>query len=73
MIRFDKVTKHLGGRKILDAVDMEIREGETFVIVGTSGAGKSVTLKHMVRLLTPDSGRVVVDDEVISEATGGDL
>jgi phospholipid/cholesterol/gamma-HCH transport system ATP-binding protein len=73
MIRFEKVTKRLGGRVVLDALDLEIKEGETFVIVGTSGAGKSVTLKHMVRLLTPDHGRVVVGDEVVSEAGGSDL
>jgi phospholipid/cholesterol/gamma-HCH transport system ATP-binding protein len=73
MIRFEKVTKRLGGNVVLDAVDLEIREHETFVIVGASGAGKSVTLKHMVRLLTPDSGQVWVGDELISEATGRDL
>ena len=73
MIRFEKVTKMLGGKRVLDALDMEIRKGETFVIVGTSGAGKSVTLKHMVRLLSPDSGRVVVDGEVVSELSGGEL
>ena len=73
MITFDKVTKVLSGRAILDGVDFTIQEGETFVIVGPSGAGKSVTLKHMVRLLTPDSGRVVVGDSVISESTGAEL
>jgi len=73
MIRFEKVCKRLGGRVVLDGVDMEIEKNETFVIVGSSGAGKSVTLKHMVRLLTPDSGRVWVGDELVSEATGGDL
>ena len=73
MIRFEKVTRRLGGRLVLDAVDLEIQKGETFVIVGSSGAGKSVTLKHMVRLLTPDSGRVWVGDDVVSEARGRDL
>lgn len=73
MIRFEQVSKRLGGKVVLDAVDFEVREHETFVIVGASGAGKSVTLKHMVRLLTPDSGRVWIGDEPISEASGGDL
>ncbi|MBU1908709.1 MAG: ATP-binding cassette domain-containing protein [Verrucomicrobia bacterium] len=73
MIRFEKVTRRLGGRLVLDEVDFEIQKGETFVIVGSSGAGKSVTLKHMVRLLTPDSGRVWVGDDVVSEARGADL
>jgi phospholipid/cholesterol/gamma-HCH transport system ATP-binding protein len=73
MIRFEKVHKKLGGRVVLDGVDFEIRDNETFVIIGTSGAGKSVTLKHMVRLLTPDSGRVWVGDDVVSEASGVEL
>ena len=68
MIRFDKVTKYFGDRKVLDAVNFQVEPGETFVLVGFSGAGKSVTLKHMIRLLTPDEGRVTDGDDVISEA-----
>jgi phospholipid/cholesterol/gamma-HCH transport system ATP-binding protein len=70
MIRFDNVTKVLGGRTVLDRLSFEIVRGQTFVIVGPSGAGKSVTLKHMVRLLTPDDGAVLVDGENVSEAGG---
>jgi phospholipid/cholesterol/gamma-HCH transport system ATP-binding protein len=70
MIRFEKVHKRLGGRTVLDGVDLQIEPGETFFIVGTSGAGKSVTLKHMVRLLTPDSGQVWVGDDCVSQARG---
>ncbi|HPG01320.1 MAG TPA: ATP-binding cassette domain-containing protein [Kiritimatiellia bacterium] len=73
MIRFEKVSKRFGRKVVLDGVDMEIKDGETFVIVGSSGAGKSVTLKHMVRLLTPDSGRVIIGDDVVSEARGSRL
>ena len=73
MIRFEKVHKRLGGRVVLDGVDFDIRDNETFVIIGTSGAGKSVTLKHIVRLLTPDSGRVWVGDDIVSEASGSEL
>ncbi len=73
MIRFQRVTKHLGGKLVLDKVSFEIEKGETFIIVGVSGAGKSVTLKHMVRLLTPEEGRVMVGDDVVSEARGADL
>jgi phospholipid/cholesterol/gamma-HCH transport system ATP-binding protein len=73
MIRFEKVTKRFGRKLVLDNVDLEIQDNETFVIVGTSGAGKSVSLKHMIRLLTPDSGRVWIGDDVISEASGNDL
>lgn len=73
MIRLEHVTKILGERRVLDGVDLEVRDGETLVIVGPSGTGKSVTLKHMVRLMTPDEGRVLVGDEVISEAAGDNL
>ena len=73
MIRLQHITKYFGERKVLDDIDVEIKTGETFVIVGFSGAGKSVTLKHIIRLLTPDSGKVIVDDEVISEASGENL
>ncbi len=61
------------GKAVLDGLDFEIQKGETFVIVGPSGTGKSVTLKHMVRLLTPDDGSIYVGDECINEATGSDL
>lgn len=73
MIRFERVTKFFGERKVIDAFDFTIKDGETFVIVGFSGAGKSVTLKHIIRLLTPDQGRVLVEGEAISEAGGRDL
>ncbi len=68
MIRFEKVSKRLSGRVVLDEISFEIEAGETFVIVGASGAGKSVSLKHMVRLLTPDTGAVWVGDECVSRA-----
>lgn len=73
MIAFRNVSKTLGGKKVLNGIDFEIERGETFVIVGASGAGKSVSLKHMIRLMTPDEGEVVVDGDVISEAEGRDL
>jgi phospholipid/cholesterol/gamma-HCH transport system ATP-binding protein len=73
MIRFEHVTKVLSGRKVLDDLSFEIQKGETFVIVGPTGMGKSVTIKHMVRLMTPDEGKVYVGDEVVSEATGAKL
>lgn len=73
MIRLEHVTKRLGGRVILDDISLEIEQGETLAIVGFSGAGKSVTLRHMVRLLTPDSGKVWVGDECVSTAWGRDL
>ena len=73
MIRFDHVTKRLGGRNVLDDLSFEVKKGEIFIIVGPSGTGKSVTLKHMVRLLTPTSGSVWIGDTEISAADGGTL
>jgi len=73
MITFENVHKSFGSKKVLNGMAFEIGAGETIVIVGTSGAGKSVTLKHMIRLLTPDQGRVIVAGEEISSATGKDL
>jgi phospholipid/cholesterol/gamma-HCH transport system ATP-binding protein len=73
MIRFEHVTKRLGGRVILEDINLEVERGETLAIVGFSGAGKSVTLRHMVRLLTPDSGRVWIESDCISEAWGRQL
>ena len=55
------VTKSFGNHKVLDGLDFTIRRGETVVIIGRSGEGKSVMLKHIVRLLEPDSGSVWVD------------
>jgi len=73
MIRFEHVTKQLGGRNVLDDLTFEIQKGEIFTIVGPSGTGKSVTLKHMVRLLTPTSGAVWIDGTEISAANGSEL
>lgn len=73
MIRFENVTKRLGTRNVLDGINLDIRPGETYVICGPSGMGKSVTLKHMVRLLTPDAGRVFVGEDCVSESRGREL
>ncbi len=73
ILRFENVTKVFGRKAILDGMSFEIRRGETFVIVGPSGTGKSVTLKHMVRLLTPDDGNIYVNSSCINRVTGKDL
>lgn len=67
MIRFENVTKKLGSKTVLDNVSFEVGEGETFVIVGLSGAGKSVTLKHMIRLMLPEKGLVKIDGQAIND------
>lgn len=73
MITFTQVTKVFDGRKVLDELSLTVNQGEVFVIVGPSGTGKSVTLKHMVRLLTPDAGLVQVQEIVASRAEGREL
>jgi phospholipid/cholesterol/gamma-HCH transport system ATP-binding protein len=55
------VSKRFGDKVVLDGVDLEVLAGESVVMVGGSGTGKSVLIKHMIRLLSPDSGAVVVD------------
>jgi phospholipid/cholesterol/gamma-HCH transport system ATP-binding protein len=66
MVELSRVTKTLGGRNVIDEMDLQIRQGEVFVILGRSGAGKSVTLKLMVGLMKPDSGDVFVQGQRIT-------
>ena len=61
MISIQGLKKRIGRQEVLRGVDLEIQDGETLVIVGRSGCGKSVLLKHLVGLLTPTSGDVQVD------------
>lgn len=67
MIRFEHVTKKLGRKTVLNDISFEVGEGETFVIVGLSGAGKSVTLKHMISLMRPDDGKIFIDSEEVND------
>jgi phospholipid/cholesterol/gamma-HCH transport system ATP-binding protein len=72
-VRMDHVTKTFGTRKVLDDVSFDVPSGEGFVILGRSGTGKSVTLKHMVGLLRPDRGHVFIDEDEISALSGPPL
>jgi phospholipid/cholesterol/gamma-HCH transport system ATP-binding protein len=60
-IILEDVHKAFGDKVILDGFSLEVNEGETMALIGASGSGKSVTLKHIVGLFTPDRGRVEVD------------
>ena len=73
LISFENVVKDFDGRKVLDGLSFSVEKGEILAIVGPSGTGKSVTLKHIVRLLTPDSGRVTVDGVDVSECSSRQL
>src|SRR3954470_5209058 len=65
MISLQHVDKTLGGRKVLDDMSIDVDRGEALVIVGGSGVGKSVTLKHMIGLMKPDRGQIVIDGQDI--------
>lgn len=60
LIEFRSVTKRFGNKTVLDRVDLQIFEGEVTTIIGLSGAGKSVLLKHIIGLLTPEEGEILV-------------
>ena len=62
MIRFEHVSKAFGSHQVLDDVSLVVERGEILFIIGTSGAGKSVLVKHLVGLLRPDAGRIFLDD-----------
>ena len=65
MIEVRHLIKSFGSQRILDNVNLQIESGESAVIIGRSGGGKSVLLKHLIALLKPDSGDVLVDGESI--------
>jgi len=67
------VYRAFGRNQVLRGLDLEIPDGETTSIIGFSGAGKSVVLKHMVGLIRPDSGDVVVDGQNVSDLDVEDL
>ena len=66
---FHDVCKSFDGRLVLDRVSFTVKRGETCVIMGRSGVGKSVSLKHIMGFLKADSGKIVVDGEDITEFT----
>ena len=66
MIEVRQLQKNFGVQRVLDGVDLRIGTGESAVIIGRSGGGKSVLLKHFIGLLKPDSGKVLVDGEDIT-------
>jgi phospholipid/cholesterol/gamma-HCH transport system ATP-binding protein len=72
-IRFDRVSKRFGSLTVLDEVSFEIPKGTAFCLLGRSGTGKSVTLRHIVGLVRPDSGAVFVDDRDITALNGREL
>ena len=65
MLSVEGLTKQIGSQKILRGVDLDVAQGETLVIIGRSGSGKSVLLKHLIGLMTPTSGHVLIEGRQI--------
>lgn len=69
----ENLKKGFRRQTVLDGVTLDIRKGESIVIIGQSGTGKSVLLKHLVRLIEPDSGAIYFDGQNIAGLSGKDL
>src|SRR5437879_4394602 len=65
MIKVFSLKKRIGQQEILSGVDLEVRTGETLAIIGRSGGGKSVLLKHLVGLMEPDTGEIWIQGQNI--------
>src|SRR6266699_7303881 len=66
-VRFEGVHKAFGAKRVLEGIAFDILRGETIVVLGGSGSGKSVLIRHIIGLHRPDSGHVLVDGEDIVE------
>lgn len=73
MIKLIDLHKSFGKQKVLDGLDLDIEEGKTTVIIGRSGGGKSVLLKHIIGLLRPERGQVLIDGTDITKMNDRDL
>ncbi len=73
MISVVDLKKEFNGQQVLRGISLEVAAGETLVIIGRSGGGKSVLLKHLVGLLTPTSGQVRIDGQALTGLTEREL
>ena len=72
-VQFDKVSKRFGELEVLNEVSFDIPQGTAFCLLGRSGTGKSVTLRHIIGLVQPDSGKVFVDGRDITTLSAREL
>jgi len=72
-VRFENVSKAFGALTVLDDISFEIPAGRAFCLLGRSGTGKSVTLRHIIGLVQPDSGKVFVEEQDITTMAGREL
>lgn len=61
MIRLEELYKSFGDKQVLSGLNLYVKKGETMAVIGQSGSGKSVLIKHMIGLMRPDSGKVIID------------
>ena len=73
LIEFKNVTKRFGDKTILDRVNLQIYEGQITTIIGLSGSGKSVMLKHIIGLMKPDEGTILFRGQPITDMKKSDL
>jgi phospholipid/cholesterol/gamma-HCH transport system ATP-binding protein len=73
VIRVERLEKSFGAQRVLRGVDLDVATGEIMVVIGRSGGGKSVLLKHLIGLLQPDAGTVSVDGTDITRLRGAAL
>ena len=72
-IHFKQLHKRFGDKQVLRGVDVEVRDGECFFVIGASGVGKSVLIKHLVGLLRPDEGDIYLDGQEVSRLSETDF
>ena len=73
LIEFKNVTKRFGDRTILDQINLKVHDGQVTTIIGKSGTGKSVLLKHMIGLLSPTEGDILFRGKLVNEMNREEL
>src|SRR5687768_11083214 len=72
-IHFHDLHKRFGDKHVLRGVDLKVDDGECFFVIGTSGVGKSVLIKHLIGILRPDAGDIFLDGQEVSRLSERDL
>src|ERR1044071_1563470 len=73
MILIEDLWKSFGPQPVLRGVNLQVQTGEFLALIGMSGSGKSILLKHVVKLIKPDRGRVLIDGQDVAELSGTEL
>ncbi|HWR83327.1 MAG TPA: ABC transporter ATP-binding protein [Candidatus Deferrimicrobium sp.] len=73
LVQIERLHKSFNDVKVLNGVDISVRRGESIVVIGQSGCGKSVLLKHIIKLLEPDEGRILFEGVDLAELDGSQL